>query len=95
MKVIYSVAAITYIVIVLKYHISFVIAAKRLSESRDFFMEKTWTDVGGKQHCTASSNCSQISTETEELPPPEGYDNSDIESLYSVVSLLHLSMFSP
>jgi hypothetical protein len=45
-------------------------------------MEKTWTDVGGKQHCTASSNCSQISTETEELPPPEGYDNSDIESDY-------------
>ena len=85
MKVIYSVAAITYIVIVLKYHISFVIAAKRLSESQDFFMEKTWTDVAEKRkarkrHRTASSNCSQISTETEELPPPEGYDNSDIES---------------
>jgi uncharacterized protein YifE (UPF0438 family) len=78
------VADITYIVILLKYHISFVIAAKRLSESQDFFMEKTWTDVAEKRkarkrHRTASSNCSQISTETEELPPPEGYDNSDIE----------------
>jgi hypothetical protein len=50
---------------VLKYHISFVIAAKRPPESQAFFMEKTWTDVAEKRHHTASSNCSQISTETE------------------------------